>query len=124
MELTGLWKIAEVCVFGSDFSQKWMTVEEMDADASVNMMQKVMAKTMFDFKDDGTVLALMPKEFDKDNEFGEYDDKYGVSNTFKWKSEDGKLYIAARENGEDDWQELVPNGEGFEAFGYQRITRA
>lgn len=123
MEISGLWKIGAVCVFGKDLSQKWMTSEEIEADASVNMMQKVMAKIVYDFREDGTVLALMPKEYDADNEFGEYDDKYGVSHSFKWKEENGRLMIAAEENGEDDWSEMEPVEGGYEVFSYQRITR-
>ena len=50
MDIIGMWKIAEVNVMGQDFKQTWRTVEDVNADASVNPMQKVMAQAVYLFE--------------------------------------------------------------------------
>lgn len=122
MNITGTWKVTEVCVFGEDFSQSWRTAEDILADSTVSPLQKAFAMAAYQFEDDGTALSLMPKEV-TGGEGEPFDDTYVIAQRTKWKEENGSLFIAALENGEDDWQEMLPAGEGFEVFGYQRISR-
>ena len=122
MNITGTWKVTEVCVFGEDFSQSWRTAEDILADESIHPMQKAFAQSVYRFEEDGTLLSLMPKELAAG--MGEpYDDNYVIAKKTKWKEENGKLFLAAEANGSDDWQEAVPTGTGYEVFGYQRIAR-
>ena len=119
MDIIGMWKIAEVNVMGQDFKQTWRTVEDVNADASVNPMQKVMAQAVYLFEADGTFKQLMPKEVAGGD--GEpYDDKYVVGHVGKWKEENGKLFTES----DDGWDEAVPTDNGFEVFGFFRIVKA
>ena len=86
MDIIGMWKIAEVNVMGQDFKQTWRTVEDVNADASVNPMQKVMAQAVYLFEQDGTFKQLMPKEI-AGGEGEPYDDKYVVGHVGKWKED-------------------------------------
>ena len=122
MNITGLWKVTGVCVFDENFTQSWRTAEDVLSDDSVNPMQKAFARAAYQFREDGTLLSLMPKEL-ADGMGEDFDDTYVIARKTKWKEEDGRFYIAAEENGEDDWQEMLPAGEDFEVFGYQRISR-
>ena len=42
----------------------------------------------------------------------------------EWKEEGGKLYIAASENGNTEWNEIVPDGDGFILFDMHRVEKA
>ena len=53
-----------------------------------------------------------------------YDDKYVIGMQTDWKEEGGKLFIAAEENGEPDWQELVPEDDGYVMFNMFKIAKA
>ena len=87
------------------------------------MMQKAIAQGAYLFRDDGTVISLMAKALVPEGEGEAFDSNYVIAHESKWKNEGGKLFIAAEENGQDDWQEMIPVGSGFEIFGYQRIVR-
>ena len=45
MNITGTWKVTEVCVFGEDFSQSWRTAESVASDESVHPMQRAFAQS-------------------------------------------------------------------------------
>lgn len=124
MDITGMWKVSEVNVFDKDFKQTWRTSADILADGSINPMQKLFAQTCYKFEEDGTAVSLMPKALVPAGEAEAYDDEYVLAKKTQWKEENGKLFIAAEENGEADWQEMTPAGEGFEIFGYQRIVKA
>ena len=124
MDITGMWKISEVKVFGKDFKQSWKATADILADESISPMQKVFAQSSYKFEEDGTALSLMPKAIVPAGEGEAYGDEYVIAKKTQWKEENGKLFIAAEENGEADWQEMTPAGEGFEVFGYQRIVKA
>lgn len=121
MDITGFWKVSEANVFDKSFKQSWRTVEDIAADPEVNPMQKAMSRAAYAFEADGTVNMLMPKELDPSMET--YNDEYGISKKTEWKEEGGKLFIAAEENGGQDWQEIVPAGDAIELFGYHRAVR-
>lgn len=118
MDIIGMWKIAEVNVMGKDFKQTWRTVEDVNADADVNPMQKVMAQAVYLFEQDGTFKQLMPKEIAGGD--GEpYDDKYVVGHVGGWKEEDGKLLVET----DDGFEEAPATDNGFELFHFFRIVK-
>lgn len=122
MDIIGFWRICAVNVFDQDFNQTWRTAEDILADSSVSPMQKAFAQGAYQFEADGTLLSLMPKQFaEPDSE--PFNDEFIIAKRTQWKEENGTLYAAAEENGEPDWQEMVPAGDGFELFGFQRISR-
>ena len=123
MEIIGKWKVAEANVMDMKFKQTWRLVEDMLADASVNPMQKAMARTVYQFNEDGTALQLAPKELDEGGEYEAFDDSYVIGNSTHWKEENGRLYIAAEENGEDDWIEMIPDGKFLTLFNMHRIAK-
>ena len=123
MDIVGLWRIAELNAMDMSFNQTWKKVEGLDSDPDVPMMQKMMAKTTFVFKEDGTFLQLAPKEM-AGGEGEPYDDDHVIGHKSEWKEEGGKLLIASEENGEYEWSEVVPAGDGFEIFGFFRIVKA
>ncbi|MBR1393645.1 MAG: hypothetical protein IJ561_07400 [Ruminococcus sp.] len=118
MDITGMWKIAEVNAFKQDFTQAWMTVEAMETDPGVNPFQKIMSRYVFLFGEDGKYRQLLPKELD-DGSCTPYDDKYVAGKVGDWKEEDGKLLLES----EDDWEEAAPTETGFEIFGFFRIEK-
>ncbi len=120
MDIIGLWKITDVNVMDIDFNQTWRKVEDMLADESVHPLQKAMAQARYLFKDDGTWVQLMPKELDRDGKFESYDDSYVIGHTAGWKEEGGKLLTEMDGN---EWQEMVPDGDGFIAFSMFRIVK-
>ena len=123
MSITGLWKITDINAMDKSFKQTWHTVEDVLADENIHPMQKVMAQAMYLFRGDGKCLQLMPKEIVGDDG-DSYDEKYVIGRTADWKEEGGKLFIAAEENGENDWQEIVPDGESFIVFNMFKIAKA
>ena len=123
-DIEGLWKITEMNAMDMNFRQTWKSVADLDSDPDVPAMQKVMAKALYLFRKDGTFLQLMRKEFDEDGEFEKYNDDLVIGKTGGWKEEDGKMFIAGEENGEPEWSEIVPSGDGLEIFGFFRISRA
>ena len=124
MDIQGLWIISEVNAIGMNFEQTWRTVADLEADANVPPMQKMMAKTAYYFDQGGKLTTLIPKELDRNGECETFDDSYVVSHETSWKQENGKLFVAAQENGDDGWQEAVPTDNGFEVFGFFRIVKA
>ena len=119
MDILGMWKIAEVNVMDENFKQTWKTAEQVAADDSIHPMQKTMAQGVYLFEQDGTFKQLMPKAIVGDD--GEpYDDKFVIGHVGKWKEEDGKIFT----EGDEGWQEAVPTDNGFEVFGFFRITKA
>ena len=123
MSIIGLWKITDLNAMDKNFKQTWRSVDELLGDDSVHPMQKVMAHAMYLFNEDGKALQLMPKEIVGDD--GEpYDDKYVIGRIADWKDEGGKLFIAAEENGEPDWQELIPEGDSYIIFNMFKIAKA
>ena len=123
MDIIGFWKITDINAFDKSFKQTWRTVEDVLADESVHPMQKVMAQGMYLFREDGKCLQLMPKEL-VGGEGEPYDDKLVIGKEDDWKEEGGKLFIAAVEDGENDWQEAVPDGGGYVIFNMFKITKA
>ncbi len=104
------------------FKQTWRTVEDVLADESIHPMQKIMAQGMYLFREDGKCLQLMLKEIvGGDGE--SYDDKYVIGQTSDWKEEGGKLFVAAVEDGENDWQEIVPDSDSFIIFNMFKIAK-
>ena len=129
MSIIGLWKVKELNVVEVNkethsITRTWRTSEDIAADGSVNPMQKAFAQSAYKFEEDGTVLSLMPKAIVPEGEGEAYDDEFVIAKRTQWKEENGKLFLAAEENGELDWQEMIPAGDGFEVLGYQRIQRA
>ena len=124
MDITGFWKVSAVNAFDKNFKQTWKTSDEIAADDSINPMQKAMAQGAYVFAEDGTMISLMPKKFVPAGEGEPYDDTYVIAKKSAWKEEGGKLYSAAEENGELDWQEMKPVDGGYELFGFQRIAKA
>ena len=129
MNITGLWKVSEINVVkvnreDHSITRTWRTSEDIAADGSVNPMQKGFAQSAYKFEEDGTALSLMPKAVVPEGEGEAYDADFVIAKRTQWKEEDSRFYIAAEENGEPDWQEMIPAGDGFEVFGYQRIVRA
>ena len=126
MGIAGKWIITDVNAFDKDFRQTWRTAADLIADSEANPMQKAMAQSVFVFDENGEFKQLIPKELDADSEYAAYDDSYAVAKKSKWKEESGKLFVAAEENGEDDWQEIVkaPDGEKLVIFGFFKIAKA
>ena len=129
MKLSGMWKITAMSVVEVDpqdhsISKTWRGSEDIIGDERIHPMQRLFAQGVYKFEEDGTAYSLMPKALVPAGEGEAYNDEYVIAQKTQWKEEDGKLYIAALENGEPDWQEMIPAGEGFEIFGYQRIARA
>lgn len=124
MSIIGLWKITDMNVIDMNFDQTWRAVDGVLADETVNPLQKQMAQSKFLFREDGRALQLMPKELDKSGRFMAYDDKFVISKETKWKNEGDRLFIAAEENGEADWQEIVHDGDGYVLFDMFKIAKA
>ncbi len=123
MSIIGLWKITDMNAMDMSFKQTWRKIDELLADDGVHPMQKIMAQAVYLFREDGKALQLMPKEA-VGGEGEPYDDKYVIGMQTDWKEEGGKLFIAAEENGEPDWQELVPEGDGYVMFNMFKIVKA
>ena len=123
MNIIGLWKITDMNAFDKSFKQTWRKADELLADENVPPMQKAMAQAVFLFREDGKSLQLMPKEV-TGGEGEPYDDKFVIGHIADWKEEGGKLFIAAEENGENDWQEIVPEGDSYIMFNMFKIAKA
>ena len=123
MDLTGLWKIAEINALDKNFKQTWKATEGLDADDSVSEMQKTMAKTLYLFKEEGRFITIIPKNAVKDEGFEEYDEEHFIASAGEWKEEDGKTFVSTEENGEIEWTEAIPRDTKFEIFGFFRIER-
>ena len=126
MDILGKWIITEVNAFDKSFKQTWRAASDLIADSEANPMQKAMAQSVFVFEADGTFKQLMPKELDADGEYPAYDDDSFIAKTSKWKEDNGKLFVAAEENGQDDWQEvqMLQDSESLVIFGFFKIVKA
>ena len=126
MGIVGKWIITEINAFDKSFKQTWRTVSDLLADSDANPMQKAMAQSVFVFEEDGAFRQLMPVEIGADSGFPAYDDKFVIAKTSKWKEENGKLFVAAEEDGQDDWQEVqtLQDGESCIIFDFFKIAKA
>ena len=109
--------------FDSDFNQVWMGVKDIEGNPEVPTMQKIMAKQRFMFEAGGRFLQLIPKESSPSKGFESYDDEHLISHVGQWKTEDGRIFVDEKENGEQVWSEAVPTENGFEVFGFFRLIR-
>ncbi len=124
MSIVGKWKITDANVFDMSFKQSWRKVADVLADENVHPMQKGMARAVYVFGEDGKALMLIPKGIAPAGEAESYDDDYDLMKASEWKEEGGKLYIAAFENGNTEWNEIVPDGDGFILFDMHRVEKA
>ena len=123
MDIKGLWKISEINAFDADFNQTWYKVQDLLANESVNEQQKVMANASYFFGDDGIVLILFPKSYQKMGQDAQiFRNEYIIAKKNKWKEDGGKFLINTQDS-DDRWEELIPTDDGFELFGYQRIVK-
>jgi hypothetical protein len=123
MDIAGLWKIKEINAFGMDFKQTWKETEGLDSDEGVPEMQKIMAKTMYQFEQGGRYVTILPKEAAEDGGSGEYDKNHVIGSVGSWKEEGGRIFVSTEENGELVWNEAVPWGDGLELLGFFRIEK-
>jgi hypothetical protein len=126
MSIAGKWIISEVNAFDKNFKQTWRAAGDVIADSGASPMQRAMAQSVFVFEEDGGFKQLVPKELDAGGEYPAYDDSCVIAKVSKWKEENGKLFVAAEEDGQDDWQEIqsLPDGSGFIIFGFFKIVKA
>ena len=125
MDIAGKWKITEINAFDKSFKQTWRAASDIIADGGTDPVQKAMAQSVFVFEADGGFKQLMPKAIDAGGEYPAYDDDYVIAKISKWKEENGKLFVAAEENGQDDWQEIQSvQDDGLVIFGFFKIAKA
>ena len=122
-DIIGLWTVTGINAIDMSFKQAWRNVEDLESDASVPMMQKMMAKSAFTFEPDGRLLQLLPKELDDGGGYKAYDDRYVIGKESGWKEEDGKIFVYNEENSEKVWTEVVTVGDGIELFGFFRLSK-
>jgi hypothetical protein len=123
MGIIGKWKVTDANVFGKDFKQTWRKTEDVLADESVHPMQRGLARTVYVFEEDGRALTLLPKGIVPAGEAESYDDDFDLAHAAQWKEEGGRLFISTIENDNIEWNEIVPDGEGYIVLGMHRIVK-
>ena len=125
MGIIGKWSVTEAKVFDKDFKYTWRKVADVLTDGSITPFQKVFARTVYVFEEDGRALTLLPKELIPAAEAEEaYDTALAVAHTSQWKEEGGKFFIATEENGNTEWNEIVTDGEEYIILDMHRIAKA
>jgi len=124
MSIIGKWKVTEANVFDKSFKYTWRKAEDVLTDESITPFQKVFARSVYVFEEDGRALTLLPKDLiPADEAEGAYDKDFVITHTGQWKEENGKFFIATEENGNTEWNEIVPDGGSYIILNMHRIEK-